>query len=1070
MINKIIYWCYHNQFITFSLVLVFTFFGFLSMINTPLDAIPDLSDVQVIVFTEWPGQSPDIVEDQVTYPIVSRMIAAPKVKVARGSSFFGLSFVYIIFEDGTDMYWARSRVLEYLSGLQGALPKGVTPELGPDATGVGWGFQYVLVDHSGKSTLQEMRGFQDWYLRYWLESVPGVAEVATVGGYDKQYQVTLDPERLRAYKIPLKQVVKAIQASNNDVGGSVVEMAQTEYMVRGRGYVKRVEDLDQVVVAIRNNVPIRIRELGRTVLGPNSRRGTAEWNGQGEVVGGIVVVRFGEDVLGVIERVKKKIESIKGSLPPGVEIKTAYDRSDLIEHSVENLRGTLIEESIIVALVCLLFLLHLPSALVAILTLPIAVLLAFIPMKMLGLSANIMSLGGIAIAVGAMVDAAIVIIENAHKRIEHEPDRPRKEVMVEAAQEVARPIFFSLLILTVSFLPVFSLQAQEGRLFSPLAYTKTFSLGFAAILSITVVPMFLLWFIRGKIPAEKKNPVNRFLIWIYEPVVRFVLKWPKTMLLVIAFLGVGIGYPAYRSLGSEFMPPLNEGTILFMPTYLPGVSITEAKRILQLQDKLIMEVPEVLSVFGKGGRARTPTDPAPLSMVETTIRLKPVDQWRPGMTWEKLIDELDKKVKMPGVTNAWTMPIKGRIDMLTTGIRTPIGIKVFGPSLREIGKIGKKLESILTPIRGTRSVYAERVLGGHFVDFDVDRFEAAQYGLNVEDVELMIQTAVGGMDVGRTVEGPERYTINIRYFRDYRNGLDRLKKILVATPTGALVPIGQLAHLVLRDGPPQIRDENGSISGWVYVDVADRDLGSYIKEAQEVVRTQLKMPPGYSLLWSGQYEYMQRANKRLALVLPVTLLAILFLLFLNFRDFFRVAMVACSLPFALVGGFVYLWILGFNLSVAVAVGFIALSGVAAETGVIMIVYLDEAWQKWRAEKGDANMTEEEVSKLVIWGAAQRVRPKMMTVTAIIAGLLPIMWSSGSGADVMQRIAAPMIGGMVSSTVLTLIIIPIIYEMWGKWQVRRMLKHGTPLPDVGMEIITAESKKLSSAKPDASPTT
>lgn len=1033
-IHQLIAWSDRNRFMVAVGLLTLTVFGMWSLKRIPLDAIPDLSDTQVIIFTEWKGRSPDLVEDQITYPIVTSLIAAPKVKVARGVSFFGLSFVYVLFEDDTDIYWARSRVLEYMAGVQGQLPDGVTPTLGPDATGVGWGFQYVLEDTSGKHTLQELRSFQDWYLRYWLESVPGVAEVAPVGGYVKQYQVTLDPNKLLAHNIPLKTVVAAIQQSNNDVGGRIVEMSGREYIVRGRGYVTAPTDLAAAVVRVDDGVPIRVGDLGEVVLGPEMRRGSADWNGKGEVVAGVVVVRFGENVLDVIERVKTRLKEVEGSLPEGVVIKTAYDRSDLINRSVETLKEKLIEELLVVSITCVIFLWHLPSALVAILTLPLAILLSFIPMYLLGLSSNIMSLGGIAIAIGAMVDAAVVMVENAHKKIEHYPDRPRREVIIEAAQEVGRPLFFSLVIIAVSFMPVFSLEAQEGRMFRPLAFTKTFAMAWASILSVTIVPPLMVLLIRGKITPEERNPVNRWLIAGYRPMVHAVLRFRKTTLLAAVAVMLLI-WPLYKALGNEFMPPLNEGTILYMPTTLPGVSITEAQQLMQAQNRLIMQVPEVESVLGKVGRAITPTDPAPLSMLETTIVLKPEDEWRDGMTWEGIIDELDRTLKFPGVTNAWTMPIKGRIDMLTTGIRTPVGIKILGADLKTIQGIGEHLESILDPVAGARSVYAERVVGGTFLDYTVDRQQAARYGFNVEDVLMVVEAAVGGMNVDTTVEGAERYPVNVRYFRDYRSDIASLERILVPTPTGAQVPIGLLADIRIVDGPPAVRNENGSKTGWVFIDVVDRDIGSFVAEAKQVVAEQLKLPAGYALVWSGQYEYMQRAAKRLMVVIPITLLLILFLLYLNFRDFAKVAIVCLSLPFAVVGSFTYLWLAGYNLSVAVWVGIIALAGVAAETGVVMIVYLDEAYEAWRQRRGD-QLNAADIEEAVVYGSVQRVRPKMMTVITTIFGLLPILWSSGTGADVMKRIAAPMVGGLVTSTVLTLIIIPVIYDMWRTWELRR----------------------------------
>ena len=993
--------------------------------------------MQVIVFSEWKGRSPDLVEDQVTYPVVTALLSAPQVKVVRGYSFFGLSFVYIIFEDGTDIYWARSRVLEYMQGVLGNLPAGVTPTLGPDATGVGWVFEYALVDKSGRHDLSELRTLQDWYVRYWLASVPGVSEVASVGGFVKQYQVDLDPNRLLAYNLPLNRVIDAIRRSNNDVGGRVVEFSGREYMVRGLGYIRNVADIEEIAVGTNENgTPIYIRDIANVHLGPDIRRGIAELNGEGEVVGGIVVMRFGENALAVIERVKEKIEEIKGSLPEGVVLVPVYDRSELILRSIDTLKEKLIEEVVIVSLVCIVFLFHFRSALVVILMLPIAILMSLVAMNYIGLNSNIMSLAGIAIAIGAMVDAAIVMVENAHKRLEkweHE-GRPgsRNVVLIEAAKEVGKPLFFSLLIITVSFLPVFTLEAQEGRLFKPLAFTKTFAMFFASLLSVTLVPVLMLLLIRGKIAPERKNPLNRFLIWAYDPFVHLALRFPKSVL-VLALLALLATVPAYMKLGSEFMPPLYEGSLLYMPTGLPGMSIAEAGRVLQLQDKIVMQFPEVKSVFGKAGRARTPTDPAPLTMMENTIVLKPESEWRPGMTPEKLINEMDAALKIPGISNSWTMPIKGRIDMLTTGIRTPVGIKILGPDLKVIEKIGEEIERALKDVPGTRNIYAERVVSGYFYDFEIDRRAVARYGLTVGDVQDVIETAIGGKNITSTIEGRERFPINVRYARELRDEPQMLERVLVATPTGAQIPLSQLAHMRITMGPPAIKSENAELVGYVFVDVTGRDLGGYVKEAQQVVQEKVQMPPGYHLLWSGQYEYMQRATERLTYVVPLTLLIIVVLLYANFNSMGKTMIVLLSVPFALVGGIWLIYLLGYNLSVAVWVGFIALAGVAAETGVVMIVYLDEVFER-RLREGTMT-TAKDLYDAIIEGAVGRVRPKMMTVIAITAGLLPIMWSHGTGADVMKRIAAPMVGGMVTSTILTLIVIPVIYEMWRGWQLR-----------------------------------
>ncbi len=911
MIEQIIAWSARNKFYVFLGTFFAIAWGIWAAYNTPLDAIPDLSDVQVIVFSEWKGRSPDLVEDQVTYPIVTALLSAPQVKVVRGYSFFGLSFVYIIFEDGTDIYWARSRVLEYMQGVLGNLPAGVTPTLGPDATGVGWVFEYALVDKSGRHDLSELRTLQDWYVRYWLASVPGVSEVASVGGFVKQYQVDLDPNRLLAYNLPLNRVIDAIRRSNNDVGGRVVEFSGREYMVRGLGYIRNVADIEEIAVGTNENgTPIYIRDIANVHLGPDIRRGIAELNGEGEVVGGIVVMRFGENALAVIERVKEKIEEIKGSLPEGVVLVPVYDRSELILRSIDTLKEKLIEEVVIVSLVCIVFLFHFRSALVVILMLPIAILMSLVAMNYIGLNSNIMSLAGIAIAIGAMVDAAIVMVENAHKRLEkwEQEGRPgsRNVVVIEAAKEVGKPLFFSLLIITVSFLPVFTLEAQEGRLFKPLAFTKTFAMFFASLLSVTLVPVLMLLLIRGKIAPERKNPLNRFLIWAYDPFVHWALRFPKTVLL-LALLALLATVPAYMKLGSEFMPPLYEGSLLYMPTGLPGMSIAEAGRVLQLQDKIVMQFPEVKSVFGKAGRARTPTDPAPLTMMENTIVLKPESEWRPGMTPEKLINEMDAALKIPGISNSWTMPIKGRIDMLTTGIRTPVGIKILGPDLKVIEKIGEEIERALKDVPGTRNIYAERVVSGYFYDFEIDRRAVARYGLTVGDVQDVIETAIGGKNITSTIEGRERFPINVRYARELRDEPQMLERVLVATPTGAQIPLSQLAHMRITMGPPAIKSENAELVGYVFVDVTGRDLGGYVKEAQQVVQEKVQMPPGYHLLWSGQYEYMQRATERLTYVVPLTLLIIVVLLYANFNSMGKTMIVLLSVPFALVGGIWLIW-------------------------------------------------------------------------------------------------------------------------------------------------------------------
>jgi Cu(I)/Ag(I) efflux system membrane protein CusA/SilA len=1085
MINKIIAWSVRNRFFVLLGTLLAVVWGVFALNHIPLDALPDLSDVQVIVFSEWSGRSPDLVEDQVTYPIVTAMIAAPKVKVVRGYSFFGLSFVYIIFQDGTDIYWARSRTLEYLSKITGSLPEGVNPVLGPDATGVGWGFEYALVDKSGKNSLADLRTFQDWYLRYWLESVPGVAEVAAVGGFVKQYQVEIDPEALLAYGIPFKHIVMALQRSNKDVGGRVVEMSEKEYFVRGRGYIKKLADIENVPVGVdQDGVPVYIKNLGRVHFGPEMRRGAAELDGEGEVVGGIVVVRYGENVLDVIEKVKKKLEEVKSALPPGVEVVTTYDRSDLIHRSIDTLKHKLLEELLVVSLVIIVFLWHFRSALIPILTLPIAALLSFIPMYHMGLSSNIMSLGGIAIAIGAMVDAAVIMVENAHKRMEEweagGKKAPLADVLLHATKEVGRPLFFSLVVIAVSFLPIFTLEAQEGRLFKPLAFTKNFSMLFAALVSVTLVPVLMQLFLKparelklsppwlsrivnffwaGKIYGEEEHPVSRILFRVYGPALRFILDWRRTAI-ALAVLLVLSTIPVYLHLGSEFMPPLNEGDLLYMPTTLPGIAIEPAKRWLQAQDAVIREFPEVEHVFGKIGRSRSATDPAPLSMVESVVKLKAQHDWPrvprkrwyssrapelmkkalrlvwPEMkrrTWEGLIADMDAALNIPGTTNAWTMPIKTRIDMLTTGIRTPIGIKIYGPDLASIQKIGEHIEGILPQVSGTRSVYAERVTGGYFLDFEVRREEAARYGLTVGDVEDIVETAIGGKNVTMTVEGRERFPVNVRYAHDYRDDPDVLARVLVPTPTGAQVPISQLADIKINTGPPAIKDENGMLTGWVYVDIVpDRDIGSYVKEAKALIGKEVKIPPGYNLAWSGQFEYMQRAKARLKLVLPVTVLIIVVLLFINTGSMMKTGIVLLAVPFSLVGAIWLLWLLGYNMSIAVWVGIIALAGVDAETGVVMLLYLDLAYEEW-VRKGKMT-TLADLEEAVLHGAVKRIRPKMMTVLCLFMGLLPIMWSATyeAGADVMKRIAAPMVGGIFTSFVMELLIYPAIYTVW-KWR-------------------------------------
>ena len=1020
MIAGLIRWSARNIFLIALASIFLTLAGVYAVSRVPLDAIPDLSDVQVIIYTEYPGQAPQVVEDQVTYPLTTAMLSVPKSRVVRGFSFFGVSFVYIIFEDGTDLYWARSRVLEYLSSAARRLPAGVAPALGPDATGVGWVYQYVV--RGAQKNLAELRTIQDWYVRYGIAKSEGVAEVASVGGFVKQYSVVIDPRRLQALGIPLAKIRDAVRTSNMDVGGRTVELAETEFAVRGRGYIKSLSDLEQIVVKNDRGVPVLLRDVARVELTPDERRGITEMNGEGEVVSGIVLQRFGENALAVIKNVKDRLAEIAPSLPQGVTIESVYDRSDLIYRALETLKRTLIEESLIVMLVCVIFLLHVRSALVAIVTLPLGVLIAYLCMHLLGLSSNIMSLGGIAIAIGAMVDAAIVMIENAHKRLERAAEgKSRTEVLIEAASEVGPALFFSLLVITVSFLPIFALEAQEGRLFKPLAYTKTFAMAAAALLSVTVVPALMVLFVRGRIVPEHRNPVNRFLIWLYQPVIRLALRFKASTIVIALAILAGSLWPAMK-LGTEFMPNLNEGTLFYMPTTLPGLSVTKAAELVQTQNKIIKSFPEVLSVWGKAGRASTATDPAPTEMFETVINLKPESEWRPGMTIDKLIAELDRSLQFPGVSNAWTMPIKARIDMLSTGIRTPVGVKVLGTDLAEMEKLARQIEAVLRTVPGTTSAYAERAIGGYYLNIDPDRAQLARYGLMVGDLQSLIAMALGAEPVTTTVEGRERYTVSIRYPRDYRSDPQAIaSEVLIPLADGGTVPLGQVAKVTLAQGPASIRTENAQLAVYIYVDLRDRDLGGYVADAKKAVTAQVKFPPGYYVTWSGQFEYLERAKARLQVVVPVTALIIFLLLYLNFRRVTETLIVMLSVPFSLVGGLWLMWGLGFNLSVAVAVGFIALAGVAAETGVVMLIYLDAAMTELQArrEAEGRPFMHDDLYAAIMTGAVERVRPKMMTVAAIMAGLLPIMWSHGTGAEVMQRIVVPMIGGMISSTLLTL---------------------------------------------------
>jgi Cu(I)/Ag(I) efflux system membrane protein CusA/SilA len=1027
MIARVIAWSARNL----LLVLFGTGFaaaaGLYALLHLPLDAIPDLSDTQVIVYTEYPGQAPQVIEDQVTYPLATAMLTVPKSKVVRGFSFFGVSFVYVIFEDGTDIYWARSRVLEFLNGATSRLPAGVTPTIGPDATGVGWVYQYAVV--SKELNLADTRTIQDWNLKFALAKAEGVAEVASVGGFVKQYNVILDPQRMRDLGITMAKIRDAVRASNADVGGRTVELSEFEYVIRGKGYLKNINDLGNIVLKNDGGTPVLLRDVARVELGPDERRGITELNGEGEIASGIVLQRFGMNALDVIENVKKRFKEIATSLPNSVKIVPVYDRSNLIYAAIDTLKHTLLEESLVVALVCVVFLLHVRSALVAILMLPVGVLMSFGAMKLLGIGSNIMSLGGIAIAIGAMVDAAIVMIENAHKHLERaEPGKSRIAVLIDAAAEVGPALFFSLLIITVSFMPIFTLESQEGRLFSPLAFTKTFSMAAAALLSVTLVPALMVIFVRGRIVPEHRNPLNRLLIWIYRPVIKGVLRAKAlVVLLAVAALAVTI-WPA-RQLGTEFMPNLNEGTLLYMPTTLPGISITKAAELMQMQDRIIKSFPEVASVYGKAGRASTSTDPAPTEMFETVINLEPKEHWRPGLTIDGLIGEMDKALQFPGVSNAWTMPIKARIDMLSTGIRTPVGVKVIGTDLVEIDRLAKQVEQVLKAVSGTSSAYAERGLGGYYLEITPDRSALARYGIMVQDVQDTIATALGGQTVTTTVEGRQRFTVNMRYPRDLRDNPKKIASdILVPMPAGGAVPLAEVASVRAARGPNTIRTENGQLATYVYVDIRDRDLGGYVAEAQRAVQTSIQFPPGYYVVWSGQYEYLERAMARLKIVVPATLLIIFLLLYLNFRSITETLIVMLSLPFALVGGLWLMWWLGFNLSVAVAVGFIALAGVAAETGVVMLIYLNQALaeiEQRRAAEG-RTLSRIDLREAIMQGAVERVRPKMMTVVAIMAGLLPIMWSTGTGSEIMQRIAVPMIGGMISSTLLTLIVIPAIF--------------------------------------------
>lgn len=1025
MIEKIIMWCANNAKITIILAALLGLWGVYCLKNVKVDAIPDLSETQVIIFTEWMGRSPDLIENQITYPLVTAMLSAPKVSVVRGFSMFGMSFTYVIFEDGTDLYWARSRVVEYLSKLSGQLPEGATPSIGPDATGVGWVFQYVLLDTSGKYNLAELKTFHDWYLKYWLASVPGVAEVTSVGGFEKQYQVEVDPNKLAAFKMPIQKVISAIRESNNDVGGGTIEVSEREYYVRGLGYVKDPVEIENISVGIgSNNAPVRIADVARVSIGPNIRRGLADFDGKGDTVGGLVVMRQGEDVSRVIESVKRKIEEVKGAFPPGMELKIIYDRSTLIKEAIATLRNNIIEEIILVCLVIFVFLLHFRSTMVVVITLPLSILISMIPLYYFDISLNIMSMGGIIIAVGDIVDGVVVFIENTHKKLSANNDaRSTQQLAIEACKELGPSIFSALLIIGISFLPIFALQAQEGKLFHPLAYTKTFAMIAAALVSITVTPPLIAYFVKGKIRTEAQNPVNHWLLTHYKLVLEWCLRHIKLVLASLAAL-ILISTFAFFRLGSEFMPPLWEGDLLYMPITTPGISVTAAADLLNKQSAAIKAVPEVETVFGKAGRFETATDPAPLSMFEYTIRLKPRGQWRKNLNDEELVSILDRAVEVPGLNRAWTKPVRGRIDMLSTGIRTPVGVKIFGKDLKVIEDIGQQLERVLNTVRGTRSVYAERIVGGYYLDFEPDRQALGRYGLNVGDAQMVVESAIGGMEISQTIEGRERYTINVRYPRELRDNIEKLSRILVATPTGIQVPLGQLGKLTTRTGPPMVLDENGSLAGYVYIDLKDRDPGGYVNDAKEAVEKNIKIPPGYFISWTGQYEYLQRMQNRMKIVIPLTLLLIFAFLYFSMRSVSKAIMVMVSVPLSLIGGILLMWFLGYNTSVAVWAGAIALIGIAVETTSIMIVFLDQAWKNRKAERQLNNVSD--FTQATIDGAQKGLRSVVIAASMNIFGLLPVMLATGLGADVMKRLSSPMFGGLISLLLLTLIVIPVIY--------------------------------------------
>jgi len=1056
MIKAIINASLRDRFMVLIATFIIGAIGIFAYKNVPLDAIPDLSDVQVIIFTEYPGQSPQVVEDQVTYPLTTSMLAVPDTKVVRGYSFFGLSFVYIIFEDGTDMYWARSRVLESINYVSGRLPRGVTPTLGPDATGVGWVYEYALVDRSGKHDLAELRSLQDWYLRYPLQTVPGVSEVASVGGFVKQYQVEVDPNALLRYNIPLSKVSMAIKMSNKDVGGRLVEMAETEYMVRGLGYIQSIEDLNSIPVSVdQNGTPIRLKDVANVQIGPELRRGLVDLNGEGEVAGGVVIMRFGENALATIHAVREKLEELKSGLPEGIESVPVYDRGDLIERAVDSLNTSLAQELVIVSIVVILFLLHARSAFVVIVTLPLGVLMAFIVMRIQGLNANIMSLGGIAITIGTMVDGAIVMVENAHSRLAMAREDKGRELTIEerwktigeSCQEVGPALFFSLLVITVSFLPIFTMQAQEGRLFSPLAFTATYAMAASAILAITLVPVMMGYFLRGKIIAEHKNPLNRALHAVHRPILKIAMRWRVvTVLCALALLGAT--YYPYSKLGSEFMPPLDEGDILYMPTTFPGISITKARELLQQTDKILTTFPEVHHVFGKVGRAETATDSAPLAMIETTVRLKPKEEWPdPDKTTKELMSEMDAAIQFPGLANAWTMPIKTRIDMLSTGIKTPIGIKVSGPDLNVLQDVSQDIEQAMKTLPETTSAFGDRAVGGYYLDFDIDRESAARYGLTVGNVQDVIQSAIGGMNITETVEGLERYPVNLRYPRELRDDLETLKRVIIPTPTGAQIPLALVAEITYTRGPPVIKSEDARPNAWIYVDISTSDIGGFVSKAKEVINQQVDIPAGYTLTWSGQFEYMERAAKRLSIVAPATLFIIFLLLYFNFRNVIEPIVVMMSIPFGLIGGIWLIYFNDYNMSVAVAVGFIALAGMAAEIGVLVLSFIDTEIAERRSQS-ERRLTLEEVRDAVLSATSKRVRPVAMTAISTMAGLVPIMLSSGTGSDVTHRIAAPMLGGMLTVMILNLLVLPVIYSFILQFQEKRRVIEGSVEPESG----------------------